>query len=200
MSQPDLKHIEENYANMPDWEIERIALTNSTGLRTEVFKILENEIKKRNLNPELLKAVIAKNKDYTVAEIENYSQIIRQLPCPICGDTREKLNGTIFYEVKSFVIFTTYSAKLAIACPTCLNKKNDEAIFSTALLGWWGIPWGLIRTPRYIYKNIKAKKQNNVENPNAILMSFTLEKIGEIEVYKDNPQKLSELLVNNNKK
>lgn len=45
----DLKDIEKNYEKMPDDEIVRIATTNATGLRPEVYGIIENEIKKETL-------------------------------------------------------------------------------------------------------------------------------------------------------
>ena len=190
----DLKDIERNYERMSDNEIIRIATTDAYGLRPEVFEIIENEIKKRNLNPDLLKGALAQNKEYSVEEINNYSKLLRNLPCPICGNTTDKLNGTISYTVKSFIIFTTYGTEPTVACPDCLDKKNNDAMLSTALLGWWGIPWGLFKTPVYIYRNSKAKRENRIDNSNDTLLSFTLSNIGEIEAYKNDKEKLKEII------
>ncbi|TKC10793.1 hypothetical protein FA048_11525 [Pedobacter polaris] len=190
----DIKDIEKNYERMSDNEIIRIATTNAYGLRPEVFGIIENEINKRNLNPDILKGAIAQNKDYSVEEIETYSKLLRDLPCPICEKYEEKLNGTISHTVKSFIFFTSSETELTIACPDCLDKKNNNAILSTALLGWWGIPWGLFKTPVYIYRNFKAKEKNRLENPNESLLSYTLGNIGEIESYKDNKEKLKDII------
>lgn len=57
-----------------------------------------------------------------------------------------------------------------------------------------GIPWGLLKTPLYIYRNIKAKTQNKVDHANDTLLSYTLGHIGEIETYKDNKEKLNEII------
>lgn len=190
----DLKDIEKNYERMSDNEIIRMATTNAHGLRPEVFGIIENEIKKRNLNPNILKGALAQNKEYSSEEIESYARFLRDLPCPICGNTHEELNGTISYSVKSFIIFTASGSELTIACPDCLDKKNDDAILSTALLGWWGIPSGIFKTPIYIYKNVKAKKENRINTPNSTLLSFTLGNIGAIETYKTDKEKLVEII------
>ncbi len=190
----DLKDIEKNYERMSDNEINRIATTDARGLRPEVFGIIENEIKKRNLNPDILKGALAQNKEYSIDEVESYSKILRDLPCQICGNTHEKLNGTISHTVKSFIVFTTYRSEPTIACPDCLDKKNNDAMLSTALLGWWGIPWGFFKTPIYIYRNYKAKQENRIDTSNNMLLSFTLENIGEIETYKDDKEKLKEII------
>ena len=194
MTELDINYIAENYAKMSDQELERVATMDGHGLRPEVLKILEQEIKKRNLNPAFLNVAIAQNKEYTVSEIENYSKILRALPCPICGDTLTRLNGTVSHTVKSFIIFTSYGTEPTIACPSCLDEKNNNAIVSTALLGWWGFPWGLLKTPLYIYRNIKAKTQNKVDHSNDTLLSYTLGHIGEIEIYKNNKEKLNEII------
>ncbi len=190
----DIKRIEENYQRMSDDQIIKIATTDARGLRPEVYGIIENEIKKRNLNPNILQGAIAQNKEHSLAEVEQYSKLLRDLPCPICGNTHEKLNGTISHTVKSFIIFTTYGTEPTIACPDCLDKKNDDAILSTALLGWWGVPWGFFKTPIYIYRNYKAKKDNRLDTSNNTLLSYTLGNIGEIETYKDDKEKLKDII------
>jgi hypothetical protein len=186
----DIKTIEKTYEKMTDNELVRIATTSAEGLRPEVFSIIENEIKKRNLDPDLFKAVLAQNKEYTADEIAVYAELLRELPCPVCANTTEKLNGTITHTVKSFIVFTSYETKPAIACPNCLDKMNNQAMVSTALLGWWGIPWGLFKTPVYLYRNHKAKQYNRLARPNDTLVGFTLANIGEIEAYRNNKERL----------
>jgi hypothetical protein len=190
----DIDNIAEYYSRMRDQELIRIATQDARGLRPEVFEIIEKEIKKRNLNPDLLEGAKAQNKEYTIEELESYSEKLRTLPCPNCGQTANKLNGTIAHSVMSFLIFTTYKTVPIIACPQCLDKKNNNAMISSALLGWWGIPWGLLKTPTYIYRNIKAKKQNHLDNSNDTMLSFTLSNIGEIETYGNDNTKMTKLI------
>ena len=66
MAEIDLNYIAENYSKISDEELERIATTDAHGLRPEVYKILEQEIKKRKLNPELLNGAVAQNKEFTM--------------------------------------------------------------------------------------------------------------------------------------
>lgn len=190
----DLKEIEKNYASMPDHEIIRIATTDAHGLRPEVFGIIEIEIKKRNLNLDILKGAYAQNKNYTNEEIATYSKLLRDLPCPICRSTQEKLNGTISHTLNSFILFSTHQTQITIACPKCLNKKNNSALISTALLGWWGFPLEFFETPLYFYRNLRAKRKNRVDTSNETLLSFTLANIGEIETYKDDKEKLKQII------
>jgi hypothetical protein len=190
----DLKDIANNYSKKTDSELIYIATQKASGLRPGVIEIIEDELKKRNLNLNILDGVKAQNKEYSIEEINELSKKLRDLPCPLCGDKSSKLNGTIMHTVKSFVFFSTFRKEPILGCPDCLDKKNQESIISTALFGWWGFPWGLLKTPFYIYNNIKAKKQNRILEPNEALLSFTLENVGQIESYTDNVEELKKII------
>jgi hypothetical protein len=133
-------------------------------------------------------------KQYTIEDIQNYADLVRQLPCPVCQRTTLPLNGSIISIVRSFLVLTYSRKKPIIACPDCLNKKNNLAIATTALLGWWGFPWGLIKTPQYIYQNVMAKKRNKSNQPNDVMLSLTFMNAPEIEANKNNPEKLKEII------
>lgn len=190
----DLKDIAENYSRKTDSELIHIATENAQGLRPGVLEIIENEIKKRNLNPNILEGAKAQNREYSPEEIRELSQILRTLPCPLCENKTVKLNATVMHTAKSFVFFSTFRKEPIIGCPDCLDKKNQDSIISTALLGWWGIPWGILKTPVYIYNNIKEKEYNHISEPNETLLSFTMLNIGQIETYKDDPEKLRQII------
>lgn len=149
----------------------------------------ENLYEKKIIGPEKVSQAQFSNEDIT-----NYVDIIRSLPCPVCGNTTQKLNGTIVYKAKSFILFSLFQKQAIIACPSCLTRKNNEGIFVSALAGWWGFPWGFIKTPQYIYLNVQAKKKNRNTQPNTILTAWTLRHAGEIEVNKDSPEKLTHII------
>jgi hypothetical protein len=186
----DLDDIAKHYAKMDDGDIIRIATQEAAGLRPGVIEIIQKEVEKRNLNPDIIKGALAQTKEYTLSELQEYSEKVRSVACPVCNQKTRKLNATMVYKIKSFVFFSSLSQTPVIACPDCLDRKNDNAVTSSLLLGWWGIPWGVLKTPVYIYRNLKAKKQNHLEKPNETLLAFTLSNIGEIETYIDNPDKL----------
>jgi len=84
--------------------------------------------------------------------------------CPVCGNKSDRLNGTVTGEVYSFLVLTLSRKRLVIGCVSCLDKANDRALTKTALLGWWGIPWGPLFTIATIINNSSLKHDytNNI--------------------------------------
>lgn len=134
------------------------------------------------------------SRQYSYSDVVNYANLLRGLPCPICGSTAQPLNGSTAHTVTSLIFFTWSRKKPRIACPTCLTRKNNLAILHTVLLGWWGFPWGLIKTPQYLYLNIKARKQIKSEQPSDILLALTAQHITEIDPNQDNQERLKQII------
>jgi len=194
----DIKFVQERYERMPDDELIRIATRDAYGLTPEATEVVKAEIQKRGLDENISKGVEAQNKEYTIEEIDTYCDLVSELNCPTCGSMTERLNATMTGEVMSFVFFTTYNKKVKVGCPQCLDKANNNALTKTAILGWWGFPWGIIRTPQAIALNIKSKRTNHLQDHNDYLRSFTLGVIGELETYKNNKEKLQQILARQN--
>jgi hypothetical protein len=194
----DIKFVQERYQRMSDDELIRIATQDAYGLTSEAVEVVKAEIHKRGLDENISKGVEAQNKEYTIEEVDVYCDIVSNLSCPSCGSTAERLNATLTGEVMSFVFFTTYNKKIKVGCPHCLDKANNNALTKTALLGWWGFPWGVIRTPQAIALNIKSKRTNHLQGYNDYLRSFTLGVIGELETYRNNKEKLQQVLARQN--
>jgi len=97
-------------------------------------------------------------------------------------------------QVMSFLVFTSYKKTLIVASPQALDKANKEALVKTLLLGWWGIPWGIIRSIEAIVINIRSKRDHRTVGPNNYLRSFVLAKIGEIEAYRRDREKLHSVI------
>ena len=190
----DIQFVRENYQKKTDVELIQAATTDAVGLTPEALEVIKEEITRRKLDTSVIKGLEAQNKTYTIEEVDEYCNLIRQLNCPTCGASHVSLNATMTSEVMSFILFTQWNKKLKVGCPDCLDKANESALTKTALLGWWGIPWGFIRTIQAIGQNIKYKKTNHSDTPNDFLRSYTLSKIGEIETYKDNKEKLQQII------
>lgn len=190
----DLKFVQERYQRMSDDELVRIATQDAHGLTPEAQEVVKGEIRRRGLNEQIANGVGAQNKTYTIAEIDAYCDIVSKLSCPSCGNLTRRLNGTVTSEVMSFIFFTTYKKKLKVGCPYCLDKANNNALTKTALLGWWGFPWGIIRTPQAIALNLKGKRTNHLQEHTNYLRSFVLGMIGELETYKDSVEKLQQVV------
>ena len=195
----DIKFVQERYQRMPDDQLIRIATQEAYGLTPEAINVVKAEIQKRGLDSNIASGVDAQNKTYTTEEVDLYCNIISILSCPLCGKKTERLNGTMIVEVMSFVIFTSYDKKIRVACPQCLDNLNNRAMRKSAIFGWWGLPWGFIRTPQAIRLNLDSKSTNHLNGPNEYLREFTISVIGEIETYKDNEDKLDEILKRRNR-
>ncbi|HEY4111215.1 hypothetical protein [Puia sp.] len=190
----DIEFVRENYQRMPDAELVRVATEDSAGLTPEAQEIVKEEIQKRGLNKAIISGVEAQNKSYTTKEIDHYCELVRTLDCPMCGSAESPLNATITSEVMSFIILTQRTNKVKVACPGCLDKANNRALTKTAVLGWWGVPWGIIRSVQAITRNISSKRTNRAEGPNDTLRSYVLSRIGRLETYKGSTEKLQEII------
>src|ERR1700712_2972438 len=98
----DIQFVRETYQRMSDQDLTRILLSEASGLTPEAQEVVNQEIKRRNLDPNIAKAVEAQQKNYTISEIDAYCDLIQRLPCPVTGRTSEKLNATLVVEVMSF--------------------------------------------------------------------------------------------------
>ena len=190
----DIQLVRERYQQMSDDEIVRVLTQDASGLTNEALEVVTEEIRRRNLDPNINRGVAAQQKTYTVGQIDAYCEIIRGLPCPVTGSTSEKLNATLTIDVVSYIFLTQYKKRIVVGSPAALDKANTNSTIRSALFGWWGIPWGLIRTPQAIFQNMKNKKTNHLDRPNDHLRSFVLTHIGQIETYKEYPDKLREII------
>jgi hypothetical protein len=193
----DKEMVREHYQRLPDKDLIHALTNDATGLTPEAQEIVKEEVKRRKLDSNLIKGIEAQQKDYTIEEIDKYCAIIQKLPCPKTGSISERLNATLTAEVMSFVLFTNYRKKIVVGSPDILDKANNDALAKSALLGWWGFPWGIIRTIEAITINTKNKKTNRLDTPNDYLRSFVSTHIGYIETYKDDEQKLLALISQN---
>lgn len=75
--------------------------------------------------------------------------------CPICGK-KSPTNLHRSYDIRSYILLTTWKTNTYISCKFCAAKKQIGAIFANLFLGWWGIPWGIAGTPIQIMRNIFA--------------------------------------------
>ena len=61
---------------------------------------------------------------------------------------------------------------MIIGCTDCITASARNALLKSLLLGWWGIPWGPIRTIESVFTNIKAKDSNRYYGQTKEFMEF----------------------------
>jgi hypothetical protein len=194
----DIQYVQETYQSMSNEDLIRIATEDAYGLTPEAMEVVKAEIKKRGLGEGIIQAVEAQNKDLTIQEIDAYCDLVSNLSCPVCGSSSERLNATLTSEVMSFIFFTQFKKTIKIGCGHCLDKANENALIKSAVLGWWGFPWGVIRTPGAIASNIKSKRTNHLQEHNDYLRGFVLSRIGELETYRHDKGRLHQIVTGQN--
>jgi hypothetical protein len=191
---PNLEELRKNYERFDDNKLIRLATEEASELRPEAVDLLKQIIKERGLSEDIVKGIDVQIQEIDNEKLSEYIGLLRELPCPVCKSSSEKLNATMTASVISFLILTNYEKELKIACPNCLDSANTKAIIKSALLGWWGFPWGIIRTTQALLFNDKMKKQNRLSEPNDLLRGFVLERIGRIEASRNNISELQEIV------
>lgn len=58
------------------------------------------------------------------------------------------------HRVWSAIVMTRWSSSLLVSCRKCGVKQQSLSTLSSAVLGWWGFPWGLIMTPVQVIRNL----------------------------------------------
>ena len=73
--------------------------------------------------------------------------------CPKCGGPGP-VDVETSYRVWSALYVTKWSSRPQISCRGCGTKARLGDIVYCLLLGWWGVPWGLLLTPVQVVRNV----------------------------------------------
>jgi hypothetical protein len=90
---------------------------------------------------------------FPAEEIEAYINRAHAGPCPQCGKPAP-VDLYQSYRVVSMLILTRWATDNHFVCKACARQAQRKALAYSALLGWWGLPFGLIFTPIQIARNI----------------------------------------------
>ncbi len=87
-------------------------------------------------------------------EAQARARALQRGPCPACGGREGPVDLHLSYRVYSLIFMTTWQTRPALSCRPCANRRRlGDALFSL-VLGWWGVPWGLLATPVQIGRNV----------------------------------------------
>ena len=87
---------------------------------------------------------------------EQVQEALRQVHqglCPRCGGSGP-IDVSIAHKVWSALVVTSWKSEPQVCCRSCGRKHQAFGLLSSAVVGWWGIPWGLIMTPVQIVRNL----------------------------------------------
>lgn len=86
-------------------------------------------------------------------QLEAYVSKMRNGPCPRChGEGPVDVHTS--HSAISFLIMTQWKSTPHMCCRRCGTRAQVTDLIVTALVGWWGFPWGLIATPLQIGRNL----------------------------------------------
>jgi hypothetical protein len=107
--------------------------------------------------------------DDVVAE---HARAIHAGQCARCGG-RGPVDVHVAHSVWSALVFTQWRSTPLVCCQSCGTKSKLQAIATSSLLGWWGMPWGLLVTPVQIFRNVGGLfSAPNPDQPSAELLQL----------------------------
>lgn len=103
-------------------------------------------------------------------EAYGFARRIHAGPCPKCAGPGP-VDNHMSYRVWSAFIVTQWQSRSHITCRACGIKAQLGDIGYSALLGWWGFPWGILMTPVQIIRTfIGIAKPPKQSEPSAKLV------------------------------
>lgn len=84
--------------------------------------------------------------------IQQSVQELHQGQCPQCRG-RGPVDVHTSHFVWSMLVLTSWKSKPKVCCRSCGIKGQLGNAFGSAIVGWWGLPHGLIMTPVQIVRN-----------------------------------------------
>ena len=76
--------------------------------------------------------------------------------CPMCHRLGPVVDVHSSYRVWSAVVLTSWKVRAHVCCRRCGVKRQVEDVIYCFVLGWWGLPGGLLMTPIQIGRNLAA--------------------------------------------
>jgi len=116
--------------------------------------------------------------------VNAYVWRVHQGLCPLCYKN-SPVDVHVSYRIYSVILFSSWSSRPVLCCRTCGAKRKIYDAFFSLILGWWGVPWGILITPIQVIRNIFGL----FFQPDHRLPSKNLEKILRLDMASRTPQK-----------
>lgn len=85
--------------------------------------------------------------------IDRYVGEVHRGNCPRCQG-QGPVDVHTSYRVWSALVVTTSSSHPLLSCKPCGTKRKLGDTAFSLVLGWWGFPWGLLKTPWQVGRNL----------------------------------------------
>lgn len=186
--------MENIFKTYSDNKITLIAQYEAELLDPEAVDLLKKEIILRKLNPKLIEIIDDLIIGISQEDFFEYSKFLLQLQCPICGKYKGMIDITRKCSVISVLVYTGYYRILICGCKDCLRKKIKRTMIISLILGWWGFPFGPIRTIQSIFYNLKKIKETKTTELSEDFIKFAWTNKGFIMTNLNNETELFDLI------
>jgi len=146
-----IEDIRKNYEKYDDATILKI-ISEAKDLRKEVVELLNDEIRKRGLDPKLIEFVAIETNFYEGSERQQLINEIKRSVCTGCGNNSE-LYGYTFNTIISYLIWYNHDQNLQIICSDCAKNLRLKSMLTTLALGWWSRS-GILATPATLISDL----------------------------------------------
>ena len=89
---------------------------------------------------------------------------VEAITCSICHKISAQPRYVIYRHVVSLILVTWRGQHQGIFCSKCGASRAYKDSLRTWLLGWWGIPWGLIYSGQALFSNMFGGDQPALNN------------------------------------
>lgn len=188
--EPTVEELEKIYSQYNTDELVHLATKSAQHLRPEAQVVIRSMLRARNVDASVFEGMDLMLRPLDEAKVAEQVALLRSLPCPNCSNNSAPLNAVLASRAISFIVMTSYDRTPVIACVQCLEKRINKASIISALAGWWGIPWGPIRTIQALVQNQGQKGEIGRATPTEALVAFVVENTGKIEALRNDRAKL----------
>ncbi len=108
-------------------------------------------------------------RDLPEEEVRLEAESVHEGQCPQCGGPGP-VDVHVSHTVWSALVVSNARSTPAVCCASCGTKARWGAALSSAVLGWWGFPWGLVLTPIQIARNIGGLRGPDPRQPSPLLI------------------------------
>lgn len=111
------------------------------------------------------------------ADVKQFVREMHTGPCPKCRQGNSTDVHTSYF-VWSALVMTSWQNKPQVSCRSCGLKSQAGNLIGSLLLGWWGLPWGIVMTPVQVVRNIVAM----IRPPDRDTPSPALERVARLHI------------------
>ena len=185
------QELSESYKNFNDQKIVSLAMNESKSLREEAIPILENEIRRRNLDENLLKWIKLERNFFEGSELQNLKHLIKNSECSECG---KKFNNIQGFHIHYLSALDSSFDSNVIICETCGKKLRKKSYLKTATLGFLSFR-GIVNVPLYFIGELIASFSRK-KTSEKIIDEFIFVNTGLIREYGN--ERIQDLIAQNN--